>query len=127
MENKVKKYSQFINEADDVSVDKNSSTFDVLKDEIKSMIENTIDKSGGEFKSFVDSFIKSPEDVKIEGLINDDQLYDFWLKYENEIDELLNNNKYFDKSPKDLNIIGVYKYVITSTQQAIELIVKMLK
>ena len=94
--------------------------------DVKEKIENTIEKNGGEFKSFIDKFKQNPEDVKIEGLINDDQLYDFWLKYENEIDEILNQVNFFDKSPKDLKIIGVYKYIMVSVQQTIEEIVKML-
>jgi len=125
MENKVKKYLDFINESDEIS-NKDTSSYDNIKLDIKEKIEKTIENSGGEFKSFVDKFKQNPDDVKIEGLINDDQLYDFWLKYENEIDEILNGINFFDKSPRDLNIIGVYKYIMVSVQSAIEEIVKML-
>jgi len=45
------------------------------------MIEATIDNSGGEFKQFVESLLKNPDDAKIEGLINDSDIYDFYLKY----------------------------------------------
>lgn len=125
MDNTVKKYLDFVNESEEIS-NKDTSSYDNLKDDVKEKIENTIEKNGGEFKSFIDKFKQNPEDVKIEGLINDDQLYDFWLKYENEIDEILNQVNFFDKSPKDLKIIGVYKYIMVSVQQAIEEIVKML-
>ena len=43
------------------------------------------------FSSFVESFIKNPEDVKIEGLINDSDIYEFYLKWRNDIDEILND------------------------------------
>lgn len=125
MDNTVKKYLDFVNESEEIS-NKDTSSYDNLKDDVKEKIENTIEKNGGEFKSFIDKFKQNPEDVKIEGLINDDQLYDFWLKYENEIDEILNQVNFFDKSPKDLKIIGVYKYIMVSVQLAIEEIVKML-
>ena len=83
----IKKYLQFINEAEEVSVEspvkksEDDSKYSDLKDEVKSMIEKTIDKSGGEFKSFVNKFIKTPEDVKIEGFINDSDIYEFYLKF----------------------------------------------
>ena len=120
----VKRYLQFIKEADDSEITKKSdSNYDNIKEDVKKKIEDTIKNSGGEFKSFIEKYISTPTDVTIEGLISDDQIYDFWRTYENEIDSLLNDSNYFEKPPKE---IGVYKYVINSTKEAIELIVKML-
>lgn len=117
----IKNYFQFINES--VETDKK---YPELEDEIKSMIEQTIDKNGGEFKSFVDKLMKSPDDVKIEGLINDSDIYDFYLKYRNDIDELLNDIKYFDEIPSELNTFGLYDYIINGTERCIQEIVKVL-
>ena len=133
----IKKYLQFIKEADEVEeVETNvsqeetdasdSSNFEEVKDELKSMIENTIQNSGGEFNSFVESFIKNPEDVKIEGLINDSDIYEFYLKWRNDIDEILSDVKFFDDNPNDVNAFGLYEYVIRGTERAIEEIVKMI-
>ncbi len=83
------------------------------------MIEKTIESSGGEFKSFVESFLKSPDDVKIEGLINDSDVYDFYLKWRNDIDESLNDIKFFDENPSESSIFGLYDYLITGTKRAI--------
>ena len=133
----IKKYSQFINEAEEteeVQVDtekdspiaEDTNKYSDIKEEIKSMIEKTIENSGGEFKSFVESLIKNPDDVKIEGLINDSDIYDFTLKYRNDIDEILNDSKFFDEVPSELNAFGLYDYMIKGTQRAIEIIVKLL-
>ena len=130
----IKKYLQFIKEADEVvenqpveSNDKdNSGKYTELKDEVKSMIEKTIEKSGGEFKSFVDKFIKSPDDVKIESFINDSDIYDFYLKFRNDIDELLNDIKYFNEVPSESNTFGLYDYIINGTVKAVSQIVKEL-
>jgi hypothetical protein len=111
-----------LNEADDTS----STKYTELKSEIKSMIEKTIENSGGEYKSFVDKFSKNPEDVKIEGLINDSDVYDFYLKYRNDIDELLNDQKFFGNAPSEVNVIGLYDYLIKGTEKAIEETVKLL-
>ena len=135
----IKKYLQFIKEADDtvdVAVEKpavttednkvDSSKYTELKDELKSMIEKTIEKSGGEYDSFKEKFIKSPDDVKIEGLINDSDIYEFYLKFRNDIDELLNDIKYFDEVPSESNTFGLYDYIINGTERATLEAIKML-
>jgi hypothetical protein len=126
----VKKYLQFINEAEEVTTEspvekkQDSDKYTELKNEVKSMIEKTIEKSGGEFKSFLDKFIKSPEDVKIEGFINKSDIYEFYLKFRNDIDELLNNIKYFNEVPSESNTFGLYDYIINGTEKAVSEIVK---
>jgi hypothetical protein len=133
----IKRYLQFIKEADEVNptgeVEKDetdasdSSKFEDVIDELKSMIENTINKSGGELKSFANSYIKNPEDVKIEKLINDSDIYDFYLKWRNDIDELLSDINFFDEVPTENNAFGLYEYVIKGTQRAILEFIKMIK
>jgi hypothetical protein len=118
----IKRYTQFIKESDEVS----DSKYTEIKDEIKSMIESTIEKSGGEFSSFVDSFNKSPEDFKIEGLINDSDIYDFYLKFRNDIDEVLNDVNFFDEVPSEINAFGLYEYIIKGTERCVIEIVKNL-
>jgi hypothetical protein len=122
----VKRYLEFIKEANEDVQKVDSSKYTEVKDEIKSMIEKTIEKSGGEFASFVDKFVKEPEEVKIEGLINDSDLYDFYLKFRNDIDEILNDIKFFGNAPSEVNAIGLYDYLIKGTQKAIEETVKLL-
>lgn len=111
---------------DEIIKDNDINNFDELKDEIKSLIEKTIENSGGEYKSFIDSYIKNPEDVKIEGLINDSDVYEFYLKFRNDIDELLNNVNYFDDVPSEMNVLGLYDYIIKGTEKAVKEIVKEL-
>lgn len=121
----IKRYVAFITEAEEQP--KDMSVFDSMKEDVRSMIEKTIEASGGEsVKSFAKNFIKNPDDVKIEGLVNDDQVYDFWLKHENEVDELLNQVDFFDESPNDLNSVGTYKYIIAAATRAVLEIVRML-
>lgn len=126
----IKKYSQFLNESDefkDSSQEKESSSkYLDLKEEVKSMIDSTIENSGGEFSSFVDSFNRNPEDIKIEGLINDSDIYDFYLKWRNDIDEVLNDINFFDEVPSELNTFGLYEYIIRGTERSIMEIVKTL-
>lgn len=127
----IKKFLQYIKEADlfekEAENDLSSSKFDELSSEIRSMIEKTIENSGGEFNSFVDELVKNPSDTKIEGLINDSDIYDFYLKWRNDIDEVLNDIKFFSERPTELNAFGLYEYCIKGTEKAVTEIVKMLQ
>lgn len=137
----IKKYIEFIKEADETeevsteeqtpdqsqTIGTDSDKFTEIKDEVKSMIEKTIEKSGGELKQFIDSFNKNPEDVKIEGFINDSDIYEFYLKWRNDIDEVLNDINFFDENPADINVIGLYDYIIKGTEKALQEVVKMIK
>jgi ClpP class serine protease len=128
----IKKYLQYIKEAEETTEaqpaekSQDSGKYTELKEEVKSMIEKTIEKSGGEFKSFVDKFSKSPDDTKIEGFINDSDIYEFYLKFRNDIDELLNDIKYFNEVPSESNTFGLYDYIISGTEKAVSQIVKEL-
>ena len=98
-----------------------------VKDVVKEMIEKTVENKGGEFKSFIDKYIESSEDVKIEGLINDSDIFDFYLKYRQYIDPILNNINFFNKNPRDLNKLGLYDFSVEGTKVAIDEIVRSLK
>lgn len=136
----LKRYSQFINEADETEQPVqgqpteapegiktlDNSKYPEVMEEVQKMIDNTIQKSGGELKSFIESFEKNPEDVKVEGFINDSDIYDFYLKFRNDVDEILNNIKFYDESPTEVNAFGLYEYVIKGTERAFMEVVKMI-
>lgn len=138
---KLKRYVQFLTEADETEAQvpeesqataeetdaSDSSKYTEVIEEVKSMIDKTIEESGGESKSFIKSYTKNPKDVKIRGFINDADIYDFYLKWRNDIDEILNNLKFFDEMPTKNNAFGLYEYVIKGTEKAFLEIVKMIK
>ena len=137
----IKRYVQFLTEADETEAQvpeesqateeetdaSDSSKYTEVVDEVKSMIEKTVEESGGELKSFIKSYTKNPKDVKVRGFINDADIYDFYLKWRNDIDEILNNLKFFDEVPTKNNAFGIYEYVIKGTEKAFLEIVKMIK
>ena len=137
----IKRYVQFLTEADETEAQvpeesqataeetdaSDSSKYTEVVDEVKSMIEKTVEESGGELKSFIKSYTKNPKDVKVRGFINDADIYDFYLKWRNDIDEILNNLKFFDEVPTKNNALGIYEYVIKGTEKAFLEIVKMIK
>jgi len=137
----IKKYVQFLTEADETEAQvpeesqataeetdaSDSSKYTEVVDEVTSMIEKTVEESGGELKSFIKSYTKNPKDVKVRGFINDADIYDFYLKWRNDIDEILNNIKFFDEVPTKNNAFGIYEYAIKGTEKAFLEIVNMIK
>lgn len=134
----LKKYSEFIKEADETNElseittaeksdtdESSSSQFVELKDELKTMIEKSAEKSKKEYGIFVSEFLKNPKDIKIEGLIKDAEIFEFYQKWGNDIDEILNKVKFFDERPSELNAIGLYKYLIIGTEKAVIEVLKM--
>jgi regulator of replication initiation timing len=63
---------------------------------------------------------------QIEGLINDSDVYDFYLKYRNDIDELLSKIKFYDEVPSEITSFSLYDYVIKGTKKAISEIITMI-
>lgn len=110
------------NELDSITTD--DDKYEEFKTQIKEMIESTIENNGGNFQDFVESFNKSPEDYKIEGFINDSDIYEFYLKNRNDVDEILNNINFFDEVPTDNNSYGLYEYTIIGTQRAVQETIK---
>lgn len=126
----IKRYTQFVNEADqpvDGLKSLDSSKYDETLEEVRKMVDDTIQKNGGELGSFIESLLKNPEDVKVEGFINDSDIYDFYIKYRNDIDELLNNIKFYDDAPTEVNAYGLYEYVIKGTERAFTELIKMIQ
>ena len=122
----IKKWYEFVFE-DKNNSDLNNSDLNI-SDEIKSELKEMIQKTkGGEYKSFIDKLLNDSEDVKIEGLINNSDIFDFYLKWRNYLDPILNSSNFFEKSPKDLGKMGLYEYVVEGTNSAILYIVKSLK
>jgi len=146
---RLKKYIEFLKEADENQVDVNnvaetdtpetdveetdsteteetdnrvdSSVYSEIKDAVKKMIEDTIEK-GGEFSDFISKFLKNPKDVKVEKFIRD-----FYLKFRNDIDEILNKINFYSETPEDSKAFGLDEYVIKGTERAFKEVVTMLK
>ena len=128
----LKRYNQFINEADETDIDlgdteskdveKKETTVDFsdLKEEVSSLIEKSLKTSDSQTKEdFIQAFIKEPEETQIEGLINDSDVYEFYLKYRNEIDEMLSDINFYDEVPSEIGSFSLYDYIIKGTNKAI--------
>lgn len=102
----------------------NNNKYSDLIEDLREKIQNTINNGGGNFEDFIQSYNNAPEDYQIEGLINDSDVYDWYISYRNDIDEILNDIKFFEETPSDNNAIGLYDYVVRGTKRVIEELMK---
>jgi hypothetical protein len=125
---KLKRYNQFINESEESDIDlgseskeeKETTDYSDLKEEVSSLIEKSLKTSDNQTKEdFIQAFIKDPEETQIEGLINDSEVYEFYLKYRNEIDEMLSDINFYDEVPSEIGSFSLYDYIIKGTNKAV--------
>lgn len=121
----MKNFTEFLNEKLDVKLSDNNKD---MKNDLLSYIQKTVNSDDiALIINFIDSYIKKPEDSNIDGLINDSDIYDFYLKNQSNIDKLLLGIKWYDNAPADKNVFSVYDYIIISTKTAISEIMVDLK
>jgi Arc/MetJ-type ribon-helix-helix transcriptional regulator len=115
MKNRIRKFTEAIE----------SDKFKEVSDKISELIDKTLEKETGEDKrkKFLDLFIKNPKETKIEGLISEDDIFGFYETFRNQIDECLNEVKFFDDVP---GVNRLYDYIIKGTKFAILEFVKSL-
>ena len=126
---RIKNYHNFINE------DLKSNLSSKLEGENKELKESIIDKiikslnadDKKVFDDFISAYIRDSEKNQIEGLINDSDIYEFYLSNRNDIDALLSKLNFYDEVPSDMNSFSLYDYVVKGTKRAITEIVTELK
>lgn len=119
---KIKLFEQF---EEDESRD--LSKWDDLKSSVEEMIKESIgSEDDNTYREFLSSYLRDPEANQVAGFINDSDVYDFYIKYRSDIDELLSDLKWYDEAPSEIGIFSVYQYVIESTKKAFNEIIQML-
>ena len=125
---RLKKYTDFLTENIGDENKDNFENYADIKSDILNLIEDSLDSSDIDvIYQFINSYIEDPDSNNIEGLINDSDVYEFYLKYINDIDEILSENDYFEKSPESLGYLGLYDYLVTATKDCLFMILEMIK
>jgi hypothetical protein len=126
---RIKKYISFILENLSQSIqEKLSDDNKEIKIKILELISKSINIEDTKLLSeFLDSFIRNPEESKIEGLINDSDIYEFYEDYSNEIDEILSKTDFYEKKPSEIDSFSLYKYTVKGTLKAIGKLIEAIK
>lgn len=134
--NRIKRFGFFkINEAEDTDITEPEKSdelslerFPDLKEELTDMISKSLGSDSDKVMSdFIEAFNRSPEDNVIEGLINDSDVYEFYLMWRNDIDDILSAVNFFDEIPSEMKVFSLYEYIIKGTKRAVEEIVSLME
>jgi len=110
------KFYEFIAEKNE-----NESNYSDVIQELDSMIEKSLKTSDEKTREdFISAYLRDSEKNQIEGLINDSDVYEFYLKYRNEIDQRLSELKFYEEKPSDMDSFSLYDYLVKGTKRAIK-------
>jgi len=133
---KIEKYTSFVNEKldfNDIKGKLGDSYID-LKLGLLEMIQSTLqdtkeaELSMIDLEDFISDYLTSGKEANtVNKLVEDNDLFNFYLKFQTDVDELLNETKYMDESPKSHNVFSLYDVVIDGTKQAVVETLKKIK
>lgn len=117
------KYKDFMYESlEDKYKDKLSGNYESLKRGILVLLDNSVEDSDKliNVQNFINNYIENDKNSTMIGLVDDAEIFEFWNKYKEQIDEICSDKKYFDKSPTENNIFSVYDFMINATKFAVK-------
>lgn len=130
MEKFTKKFKDFMYESlEDKFKDKLSDDNQSIKRGILLLLDDSIENSDNlvNVQNFINKYLENDKSVTLVGLINDGEIFDFWNKYKEEIDNICKTNNYFEKTPSENNVFSVYDFMINATKFSVKKIMKNLE
>lgn len=114
----MKKFSK-LNEDISSFEEKITGKYKSLKRGVLELIDSTINSSElVKYQNFINTYIEEPDTI-IEDFVEDNDIFDFYLKYKGDIDELLVDKEFFEKVPRDNDVFSLYDYVIVGTEESV--------
>lgn len=98
-----------------------------IQEELMDMVDNTISSDDTDLKvETIKSFIED-NNTTIIGLVNDSDVFDFYMKHRTVIDRVLSDTDHFSKSPETVGTFdSVYEYIIVSTKVGVQELFKQM-
>lgn len=122
MKKQVLNFYNYLKENDNIQIEKEDK-YVTFKDAVKEMINNTI-KESDKFKTkkdFIKDYLNDDTEQTIIGFVENSDIFDFYLKYQVDIDDYLNNElDYFSEPPEQNNVFSLYDYIINGTKYAVD-------
>lgn len=114
------KFNKQINETFLEEIDKKDfNDFEIfLIEQLEESIENN-DKD--RTRNFINEYLQDSDSKQIEGLIEDNEIYDVYSVFKENIDKYLLDYKYFEKSPLEYKVFSMYDYIILGTKKSIKI------
>jgi len=101
---------------DDELKGKLSDKYTSLKRGILELLDKTLNGDTTKLQSFIDAYVDPNSDEILDGFVEDADIFDFYLKYQSDVDQILLDQNYYDDSP---DVESLYDYVIDGTFDAV--------
>ena len=124
----IRNFSTYLNEALNITEmeEQIGDSFPELKTDLLNLINSTLETVASEevkkedLNDFFTDYITAGKDADmIDELIEDNDIFNFYLKHQSDFDELLNDTGYMDQSPQQNNVFSLYDVTIDGTKQGI--------
>lgn len=121
----MKNFTEYFKLNEDIDIDlkdKLSSEYKSLKKGLLKLIEKSVDEPEKliNVQNYINDYIDD-DDIILEDFIENNDIYEFYLKYQSDIDSILSDNNFYEKTPDELSIYSLYDYVIEGTKKAVKL------
>jgi hypothetical protein len=73
---------------------------------------------------FIVTYLEDPQAGTLEDFVDDGDIFNFYLKFQADIDLVCRDRNYFSRVPQEQDIVSLYDYVIEGTKYSIEMIMK---
>ena len=124
------KYKDFLHEnLEDKFKEKIGEQYSSLKSGILLLLEDSIENSEQlvDVQNYINKSSENLEDNPLIGFVDDGDIFDFYLKYQADIDEICNNNGWFGKNATEENIFSLYQYIISGAKFGVRQCLKILE
>ena len=108
-------YSDMIKEnLEDTLKDKLTEQYISLKRGILDLLDLSINDTTElvNVQNFIRDYVNNPEPGKLQDFVEDGDIFNFYLKYQSDFDDICNDNGWFDESPKSKNIFSLYDNIL---------------
>ena len=115
---------------EDVSTDidndkQNEKEYENLHSAVEGLINDTIGENSSNKDNLLNTIKEDNIDAaNLKGFTEENDIYDFYLKYQFEIDERLDDINYFDEPANKYGITGLYDYSIQGTKIAVQSLIE---
>jgi len=126
---KIKNYSHYLNEELEITEleEEVGESFPELKMDLLDLINLTLEETSDiknpkkeDLNDFFTDYMTAGKDSEmIDQLVEDNDIFNFYLKHQSDFDELLNDIGYMEKSPQENNVFSLYDVIIDGTKQGI--------
>lgn len=126
---KIKNFTTYLTEDIDLTEleEKVGDSFPELKMDLLDLINQTLEETSDiknvkteDLNDFFTDYITAGKDSEmIDQLVEDNDIFNFYLKHQSDFDELLNDTGYMEKTPQENNVFSLYDVIIDGTKQGI--------